>query len=176
MNLKDRDVCICARGIVNVTIKNGDDVAGLTLFPHQCAIRIENVFEIEEAQKDEIRRLLSDYIGQSIRWAKRLIEHVVEDVESGKVLENETFHFDFNDDVEINNDLLHREVQGNGLKRTQESTMQIGDRSVRENVIMDGLPALSKKKENMMTNRIPKCIRGQKIGHSRDTKCELRSV
>ena len=54
--------------------------------------------------------------------------------------------------------------------------MQIGDGSVRENVIMDGMPIVPKKREYMMTSRTHKFIRGRKIGHSRDTKCELRSV
>ena len=140
-------------------------------------MRIEHVFEIEEAQKDERGRPLLDcIIGHSIRWPKKQMEDVVEDVEVGKELEKGTSHFDFNDDVEINNDFLHREVQRNGLEKTQESTMETGDRSVRENVIMDGLPAVPQKREYMMTNRVPKCSRGRKIGHSRDEKCELQSV
>ena len=53
VHLKDRDGCICAHGIVDFTIKNGEDVGGLTLFPHQCAVGIEHVFEIGEVHKDE---------------------------------------------------------------------------------------------------------------------------
>ena len=44
MHLKDQDGCICARRIVDLTIRNGEQVGGLTLFPHQCTVCIEHVF------------------------------------------------------------------------------------------------------------------------------------
>ena len=71
VHLKDQDGCICARGIVDLTIKNGEQVGGLTLFPHQCAICIEHVFQTNKVPKDETGQPLVEYIGQCIRWAKR---------------------------------------------------------------------------------------------------------
>ena len=71
VHLKDRDGCICAWGIVDLTIRNGEQVGGLTLFPHQCAVCIEYVFQTNRVYKDEIGRPLSECIGQCIRWAKR---------------------------------------------------------------------------------------------------------
>ena len=38
VHLKDRDGRICARGIVDLIITNGEEVGGLTLFLHQCAV------------------------------------------------------------------------------------------------------------------------------------------
>ena len=53
MLLKDRDGHICAQGIVDMTIRNGEQVGGLTLFPHQCAVRVEHVFRSSRVPKDE---------------------------------------------------------------------------------------------------------------------------
>ena len=41
---------------------------------------------------------------------------------------------------------------------------------------MDGLPKLPPKREYMITNRVQRSIRGQKIGASRDAKCKLQSI
>ena len=42
------------------------------------------------------------------------------------------------------------------------------------NSIMDGLPKAPKRRKYTMTNRVPKSIIEQKIGYSRDGKCELQ--
>ena len=63
VHLKDRDGHICARKIVDSTIRNGEDVGGLILFPHQCTVCIEHVFETNRVQKDETRQPLSECIG-----------------------------------------------------------------------------------------------------------------
>ena len=47
---------------------------------------------------------------------------------------------------------------------------------MQKNSIMDGLPKPPPKREYMMTNRVPRSIRRQKIGASRDAKCEFQSV
>ena len=92
------------------------------------------------------------------------------------MLNGGTSHFDFNDDVVITNNLFPREVQGNGYEKTQQNTMRTTDGSVTKNSSMNGLPTSPKRKEYTMTNRVPKCIRGQKLGDLRDEKYELRSV
>ena len=65
-----------------MTIRNREQVGGLTLFPHQCAVCIEHVFQSNTVLKDEIEQPLSECIGQCIRWAKRDVEQVFEDVQS----------------------------------------------------------------------------------------------
>ena len=119
---------------------------------------------------------MSECIDQCIRWAKRQAEHVYEDLQSREVLDNGESHFDFNDDVVIANDCFHKDVKGNGSGKIRESNVWTRDGSMRENSIMDGLPILPPKREYMMTNRVQRSIRAQKIGASRDAKCELQSV
>ena len=87
VHLKDRDGCISAREIVDLTIKNKEQVGGLTLFPHQYAVCIEHVFETNRVQKDKTGRPLSECIGQRFRWAKREVEYVSKDLQSREVLE-----------------------------------------------------------------------------------------
>ena len=176
VHLKDRDGCICAQGIVDVTIRNGEQIGGLTLFPHQCAVCIEHVFQSNKVPTDETGRPLSECIGQYIWWAKRQVQHVSEDVQSREVSDNGKSHFDFNDDDVIDNDFFCKEVKKNDSGKIRESTIWTRDGSMRKTSIMDGLPAPPPKREYMMTNRVPRIIRGRKIGASRDTKCELHSV
>ena len=176
MLLKDRDGHICAQGTVDVTIRNGEQVGGLTLFPHQCAVCIEHVFQSSRVSKDETGRPLSECIGQCIQWAIREVEQVCEDVQSEEVLDKGKSHFDFNEDVVIDNDYFHEEVKGNGLGNIPESPMWTRDGSMRKNSVMDGLPKPPPKREYKMTNRVPRSITRRKIGASRDAKCELQSI
>ena len=176
MLLKDRDGHICAQDIVDVTIRNGEQVGGLTLFPHQCAVCVEHVFQSYRVPKDETGRPLSECIGQCIRWAKREVEQVCEDVQSEEVLDKGKSHFDFNEDVVIDNDYFHKEVKRNGSRKIRESTMWTRDGSMRKNSVMDRLPKTPPKREYKMTNRVPKSIIEQKIRASREAKYELQSV
>ena len=72
------------------------------------------MFQSSRVPKDETERLLLEYISQCIRWAKREVEQVCEDVQSEEVLDKGKTHFDFNEDVVIDNDYFHKEVKGNG--------------------------------------------------------------
>ena len=158
--LKDQEGRICVRGIMDVTIRNGEQVGGLTLFPHQYAVCIEHVFQSNRVPKDEIGRPLSECIGQCIWWAKREVEQVCEDVQSKEVLNNGKSHFDFNDNVVIDNDYFQKEVKENGLGKIQEKTVWTRDGSMRKNSVMDGLPKPPPKKEYKMTNCVQRSIRG----------------
>ena len=176
VHLKDRDGHICAQGTVDVTIRNGEQVGGLTLFPHQCTVCVEHVFQSSRVPKDETGRPLSECIGQCIQWAKKEVEQVCEDVQSEEVLDKGKSHFDFNEDVVIDNEHFHEEVKGNGLGKIPESPMWTRDGSMRKNSVMDGLPKPPPKREYKMTNRVPRSITRRNIGASRDAKCELQSV
>ena len=44
----------------------------------------------------------------------RQVEHVSKDVHCREMFDNGNNHFDFNDDVIINNDFFRKEVKGNG--------------------------------------------------------------
>ena len=176
MHLKDQDGRMRAHGIVDLTITNGEQVGGLTLFPHQCAVCIEHVFQTTRVHKDKTGRALSECIGQYVRWTKKQVEHVSEDVQSEEVLDNGKSHFDFNDNVVIDNDCFHKEVKGNGCGKIRESSVWSRDESMTKNSIMDGLPKPPPKRQYMMTNRVPRSIGERKIGASRDAKCELQSV
>ena len=91
------------------------------------------------------------------------------------MLDNGKSHFDFNHDVVINNDCFRKEVKGNGSGKN-ESSVWTTDGFMRKNSIINGLPKPPPKREYMTTNYVPRSIRGQKIGASRDAKCELQSV
>ena len=56
------------------------------------------------------------------------------------MFDNRKNHFDFNDDVVIDNDFFCKEMKENDSGKIQESTMWTRDRSMRRNSIMDGLP------------------------------------
>ena len=102
------------RELLDLTIRNGEQVGGLTLFPHQCAVCIEHVFQTNRVPKDKTGRPLSECIGQCIWWAKRQVEYVFEDVQSREVLDNGKSQFDFNDNVVIDNDFFRKEVKESG--------------------------------------------------------------
>ena len=92
------------------------------------------------------------------------------------MIDNGKSHFDFNEDVLIDNDYFRKEVKGNGSGKIRDNTVWTKDGSMRKNSIMDGLPKPPLKRKCMMTNRVPRNIKGRKIGASRDAKCELQSV
>ena len=73
-------------------------------------------------------------------------------MQSREVLDSGKSHFDFNDDVVIDNDFFRKEVKENGSRKIRESTMWTMDGSMRKNSIMDGLPKPPPKKEYMMVN------------------------
>ena len=120
--------------------------------------------------------LLLECIGQCIRWAKKQVQYVSEDVQPREVLDNGKSHFDFNNDVVIDNDYFHKEEKGNGSGKILENSMWSTDGFMRKNSIIDGLLKPPPKREYMMINHVPRSIRGRKIGASRDAKCELQSV
>ena len=92
--------------------------------------------------------------------AKRDVEQVSEDVQSRQVIDSGRSHFYFNDNVVIDNEKFRKEVKGSGSGKTQDNNMWTKDGSMRRNSIMDGLPKAPPKREYMMTNRVPKIIRG----------------
>ena len=55
---------------------------------------------------------------------------------------------------------FRKEVNGNGSGKIRGSTVWTRDGSLRKNSIMDGLPKLPSKREYMMTNHVPRSIRG----------------
>ena len=67
-------------------------------------------------------------------------------MQSRKVFEGRMSYFDLNDDVVIDNDLLHRERQGNYSERTKKSIVQTENGSIRKNSIINGLPIPPTKK------------------------------
>ena len=119
---------------------------------------------------------MSECIGQYVRWTKKQVENVSEDVQSEEVLDNGESHFDFNDDVVIDNDCFRTELKGNGCGKIQESSVWSRDESMTKNSIMDGLPKPPPKRQYMMTKRVRRSIGARKIGAPRDAKCELQSV
>ena len=93
-----------------------------------------------------------------------------------EVIDSGRRHFGFNDDVVINNEKFHKEVEGNGSEKIRDNNIWTKDGSMRKNSIMDGLPKPTPKIEYMMTNHVPRSIRRRKIGASRDAKYALESV
>ena len=70
MHLKDGNKIVIGRGILETQIQVGDNVGGLILFPHQCAIRILEVHTTRLADRNEDGESMVDCIGQIIRWSK----------------------------------------------------------------------------------------------------------
>ena len=66
VHLKDGKGTVIGRGILETQIQVGDNVGGLILFPHQCAVRILEVHTTRLADKNEDGESMVDCIGQII--------------------------------------------------------------------------------------------------------------
>ena len=79
VSLKDGIGLVVGKGILLYKVQTRDDVAGLILFPHQVAIRIEEVCGSGYEQYNDNGQLLRDCIGQTMRWSRNAV-HVIDNV------------------------------------------------------------------------------------------------
>ena len=63
VSLKDGKELVVGKGILLSEVQTEDDVAGLILFPHQVAVRIEEVYGSGHQKQNEDGQLLGEYIG-----------------------------------------------------------------------------------------------------------------
>ena len=64
VHLKDDNGTVIGRGILETRIQVADNVGGLILFPHQCAIRILEVHTTRLADRNEDGESMVDCIGR----------------------------------------------------------------------------------------------------------------
>ena len=77
VHLKDGNGIVIGRGILDTQIQVGDNVGGLILFFHQCAVRILEVHTTRLADRNEDGESMVDCIGEIIRWSKDSIQVIV---------------------------------------------------------------------------------------------------
>ena len=70
MSLKDGKGFIVGKGTLLSEVQTGDDVTGLILFPHQVAVRIEEVYGSGHQKENEDGLLLIESIGQIVQWSR----------------------------------------------------------------------------------------------------------
>ena len=76
-------------------IQVGDNVGGLILFSHQCALRILEVHTTRLADRNEDGESLVNCIGQIIRWSKDSIQAIEGYSSNSESLSEVAHYFDF---------------------------------------------------------------------------------
>ena len=79
VSLKDGKGMVVGRGILFSEVQTKDDVARLILFPHQVAVRIEEVYASGHQKQNEDGQLLRECIGQTMRWSRNAV-HAIDNV------------------------------------------------------------------------------------------------
>ena len=99
VSLKDRSGLVVGKGILLSEIQTGDDVRGLSLFPHQVAIRIVEVYICGKEKHIEDGQVLKTCLGEIVRWSRSAV-HVIDNVPEGPTPSIPTEEeFDLNDDM-----------------------------------------------------------------------------
>ena len=131
VSLKDGKGFIVGKGILLSEVQIGDDVTRLILFPHQVAVRIEEVYGCGHQKKNEDGQLLTESIGQIVQWSRNAV-HVIDNTALNSTRNTPVAEeFNFNEDMlctnrnrfDERNQRLHEDVGG------EESSVEIsGDR------------------------------------------------
>ena len=183
VTLKDGKGFIVGKGTLLSEVQTGDDVTGLILFPHQIAIRIEEVYGSGYEKENEDGQLLTESIGQTVRWSRnavQVIDNVVLNCTRNTPMAEE---FNFNEDIlcmnrnryDERNQSLHEHVGG------EESSVEISGERVRTcakfSVFgVDGLAPNVPKRKYCSTKRVAKEKGERQIGSSRAQKVSLANV
>ena len=113
VSLKDRSGLVVEKGILLSEIQTGEDVGGLSLFPHQVAVRIVEVFTCGNENETEDGQVLKTCVGEIVTWSRSAV-HAIDNVLEGTTPSIPTEQeFDFNDDMcnpNMNNDFHQNRV------------------------------------------------------------------
>ena len=183
VRLKDGKGLVVGKGILLSDIQTGDDVAGLILFPHEVAVRIEEVRGSGYEKYNDDGQLLRDCIGQIMRWSRNGVQ-VIDNVALRNACNTpmaEEFNFNEgmlcmnNDRLDEGHQSLHEHVGG------EESSVQSNGEEIsvcaKFNVCgVDGLAPSVPKRKYSTTKRIGNNRGERKIGSSRAQKVSLASV
>ena len=183
MSLKDGKGLIVGKGILLSEVQTGDDVTGLILFPHQVAVRIEEVYGCGHQKKNEDGQLLTESIGQTVRWSRNAV-HVIDNVALNSTRNTLVAEeFNFNEDMlctnrnrfDERNQRLHEHVGG------EESSVEITCDGVHAGTKfsvfgIDGLARSVPKRKYSSTKRVAKEKGERRIGSSRAHKVSLANV
>ena len=104
-------------------IQTGNDVGGLSLFPHQVAVRIVEVFTCANQKQIEDGQVLKTCLGKIVRWLRSAV-HAIDNVPEGTtpsiLIKQE---FDFNDEMcNPNKNSTERRTQSMHQHLGQEET------------------------------------------------------
>ena len=183
VSLKDGNGLVVGKGILLSEVQTGDNVAGLILFPHQVAIRIQEVCGSGYEQHNDDGQLLQDCIEQTVRWSRTAV-HVIDNVALSTAWNTgmaEEFNFSEGmlcmnrNRFDKRHESLHEPVGG------EESSIQSNGEEVttcaKFSVFgVDGLAPNIPKRKYSTTKRIGNNRGERKIGSSRAQKVSLASV
>ena len=184
VSLKDKSGLVVGKGILLSEIQTGDDVGGLTLFPHQVAVRIVEVFTCANENQIEDGQVLKTCLGEIVRWSRSAV-HTIDNVPARTTPSIPTKQeFDFEDDMcnpnknstERRTESMHQHL---GQEETPEELNRVGaDVSATTFTVfgVDGLAPRVSKRKYCKTKRGGQPRGDCKIGTSRAQKVSLARV
>ena len=181
VSLKNGKGMLVGRGILLSEVQTGDNVAGLILFPHQVAVRIEEIDASGHEEQNEDGQLLRKCIGQAVRWSRNAvhqIDHIALNTTRNAHMADQ---FNFNEDIlcmnrkkfDKRNQSLDEHVGG------EESSVAISAERVHvcAKFSISGVDGLEKnvpKRKYSTTKRVAKEKGERRIGSSRAEKVHLQ--
>ena len=181
--MKDGKEMVVGKGVLLSEVQTGDNVTGLILFPHQVAVRIDEVYGSGYQTEHEDGQLLRECIGQTVRWSRNVV-HVIDDVALNTTRNTPMAEeFNFNDDMLCRNrswfNERHQSMQDH--VGGEESSVEINGEEVRActkfSVFgVDGLAPSVLKRKYSTIKRVAKEKEERRIGSSRAQKVSLTNV
>ena len=171
---------LIGRGIVESDQKIGDAVDGLTLFPHQVAVRVMEVYASGVQKMNEHGQVLRECIGRILRWSRTFIEDMNMESQERKSTSTRTAAFDFKEDNILGNTIKVRNME---VCEDEESMQQsgsegnMGTKQTSSHICgVDGLLLPHKNRKYKMAQRMSKEKGPQRTGSSRAEKVSLANV
>ena len=180
VSLKDGKGLVVGRRII---VSEVHDVAGLILFPHQVAVRIEEVYASGHQKQNEDGQLLRECIGQIVQWSRSAVHGLKNVALYVARCTPMSDHFNFNEDMFCmnGNKLEKRNESQDEHVGGEESSLEISAEGLHACATfsvsgVDGLAPNVQKRKYSKTKRITKEKGERKIGSSRAQKVSLASV
>ena len=183
--LKDQSGLLVANGVVETTIKTGHDVSGLLLFPHQCAVRVLEVYPCGSRHLNDDGEFMEHCVGQIVRWSKNLVQTMDGPVQNEGPGNQVIRQFNFQrDDPLCDVRRTSNMEQHSESAQSDEDHVSSGAPERRTCVTpgtcsvggVDGLLAGPPRREYKKTKRVTKDKGPRKIGYSRSEKVSLQNV
>ena len=183
VSLTDGKGLVVGRGTLLSEVQTGDDVGGLILFPHQVAVRIEEVYASGQLKENEDGQVLKECIGQTVRWSRSAVQGLKNVALNAARCTPMPDHFNFNEDMFCmnGNKLEKRNESQNEHVGGEESSLEISAEGLHACATfsvsgVDGLAPNVQKRKYSKTKRVTKEKGERKIGSPRAQKVSLASV